>query len=514
MTTYVLRRLLLMIPTLIGVSFLLFMLIALSPGGVGAALRVAGGGATEATNRAVQEAYLEDRYGLDAPVVVQYVRWLARISPVKFGQRDQLQPDGTRVSPPKAIPEPPHWKLFASELPVAGVSGSMLDADADAGANEQARQLAYRKALDDYSQKRASFVAARALCKEELGRFLASEAVGRRDAVTARGDPIAGRIADWKPDTSMPGWGVVRAAGERMLATYASAVESRARLCEVFDTGPYPQSGVALIPGVISLATPDLGTSFSRGTPVTSLIANALPVTLTLNLIAFPIIYAIAIPMGIAAATKKGTWIDTGTGTLAVALWSVPAVWAGVMAIGFLANDQFLGGFPVAGLHDNDAAGMTFLPSTVDGVWQRGYLLDMLWHTVLPVACLVYGGFAILSKQTRAAMLENFSADYVRTAKAKGVAGSTIVFAHVFRNSLLPLITMFATIFPAMLAGSVVIERIFSIPGMGSLIIEAINLKDRELLLANVVIVALVNMLALLLADILYAAADPRVSYS
>ncbi|MEO1279840.1 MAG: ABC transporter permease, partial [Planctomycetota bacterium] len=168
------------------------------------------------------------------------------------------------------------------------------------------------------------------------------------------------------------------------------------------------------------------------------------------------------------------------------------------------------------------AESMAVLPRFVetvgpDGVtrnlWQRGYLLDTLWHLVLPVACLVYTGFAILSKQTRAAMLENFNADYVRTAKAKGVSRRDVVFRHVFRNSLLPIITMFVSIFPAMLGGSVVIERIFSVPGMGNLIIDAINLRDRELLLANALIVGLVNILALLLADILYALADPRISY-
>ena len=89
----------------------------------------------------------------------------------------------------------------------------------------------------------------------------------------------------------------------------------------------------------------------------------------------------------------------------------------------------------------------------------------------------------------------------------------TVILRHVFRNSLLPLITMFVSVFPAMLAGSVVIERIFSIPGMGSLIIEAINLRDRELILANTLMIAFVNLFALLLADILYAFADPRVSY-
>lgn len=511
MTTYIIRRLLLMIPTLIGISFVLFMLIALSPGGVGAALRVAGGGATEATNRAVQEAYLEDRYGLDAPVVVQYVRWLSRISPVKFGERDQRSDDGSLIQPAKELKQPPFWALFADSLPPTPAPTSPVADDA----SEEEKRLAYRRASDDYAQKRAAFVAARTLMKEELARFLRSDAVGRGDAVTGRGDPIASRLAGWQPDKTQAGWQPVQRAGERMMATYAAAQESRATLVGVFRQRPFPQAGVGIIPGVVSIAWPDLGQSFARGRPVSALISQALPVTLTINLIAFPIIYAIAIPMGMVAATKKGTWIDTGSGTLFVALWSVPTVWAGVMAIGFLANRDYLGWFPVAGLHANEAAGMTFLPfQSEDGGWERGYLLDMLWHVALPVACLVYTGFAVLSKQTRAAMLENFSADYVRTAKAKGVAGHTIVFAHVFRNSLLPLITMFATIFPAMLAGSVVIERIFSIPGMGSLIIEAINLKDRELILANAVMVAMVNILALLLADILYALADPRVSYS
>jgi len=136
-----------------------------------------------------------------------------------------------------------------------------------------------------------------------------------------------------------------------------------------------------------------------------------------------------------------------------------------------------------------------------------------VWHIALPVLCLTYGSFAILSKQTRASMLDNLSADYVRTAKAKGVARNDVVVRHVFRNSLLPLITMFVGIFPAMLGGSVVVERIFSVPGMGSLILDAISNNDRDLILADTLMIAAVNVFALLLADILYAVADPRVSY-
>lgn len=196
-----------------------------------------------------------------------------------------------------------------------------------------------------------------------------------------------------------------------------------------------------------------------------------------------------------------------------MALWSVPVVWAATLAVGFLANSQNLGWFPVAGLHDKRAEDFLFLPTWGSGGFEPGWLLDTLWHMVLPVACLIYTGFAVLSRQTRAAMLDNFNADYVRTAKAKGVPRRDVVFRHVFRNSLLPLITMFVSIFPGMLSGAVVVERVFSIPGMGSLMLDAISLRDAEIILANATIVGFVTLLALLLADILYAAADPRVTY-
>jgi peptide/nickel transport system permease protein len=221
----------------------------------------------------------------------------------------------------------------------------------------------------------------------------------------------------------------------------------------------------------------------------------------------------VAIPSGLLAAARRGSWIDQALGVVYIALYSIPVVLAGVLAIGFLASKEYMGAFPASGLHDRTADAMAFLPRTSGSGFERGYLLDIVWHIALPVLCLVYTGFAVLSKQTRAAMLDNYSADYVRTAKAKGVSGRDILFRHVFRNSLLPLITMFATIFPAMLAGSVVVERIFTVPGMGSLIIDAIYLRDRELLLANTAMIGGVNLLALLLADILYAVVDPRVSF-
>jgi peptide/nickel transport system permease protein len=147
------------------------------------------------------------------------------------------------------------------------------------------------------------------------------------------------------------------------------------------------------------------------------------------------------------------------------------------------------------------------------GHFMRGFLLDRLWHLVLPVLCLSYGGFAFLSKLTRTAVLENLLADYARTARAKGVKESDVLWRHVFRNSLLPLITVSATLLPGLLAGSVIVESIFSIDGMGKLAVEAVAGRDRELVLSVTLISGVLTLVGYLIADICYAIADPRVSY-
>lgn len=508
MTTYIARRLLLMIPTLLGITFLVFMLIALSPGGIGAALRQAGGQA-EATSRVLQEAYLEDRYGLKDPVVLQYLRWLGRVSPIKFGEREQRDGAGEIIRRPKEVKPPPligEWYAKGAVPPAPAV----LEPPA-IGDTIDARSSVYRRAANEYANARAAFIAARTELEEAVRAYAAAAKI--KGGIDSDGDLVEPRLRAAGFDASRPEASAVTAAGEKVIAAYQTARESRERLDAVYRAKPFEEVGFWIVPGYVSFGPPDFGVSFSRGRPVIDLITTALPVTMLINLLAFPIIYLIAIPTGMLAATRQGTWIDVGTGGLFVAMWSIPVVWAGVLAVGYLANDNYLGWFPSSGLHDPDADAMRFLPAFIEGQFQRGYLLDALWHMCLPVACLVYGGFAILSKQTRAAMLDNFNADYVRTAKAKGVEGNTIVWRHVFRNSLLPLITMFATIFPAMLSGSIVVERIFTVPGMGTLIIDAINLRDREVLLANVLMVGTVNLLALLLADILYALVDPRISY-
>lgn len=518
MLTYITRRLFLMIPTVIGMTFLVFAIIAASPGGIGAAQNFAGGGEVESGSVALQRAYLEDRYGLDEPIPAQYLRWLGRVSPVKFGPRDQRPPSGERLRPPREIKPLPLADWFeGADTPVddqeawlaeRGVVGGAFAEDA----TKDDKASIYRRVAADYARERSQYIGAAAQLETTVGEAL--RLAGRDDLVERDGRAIIDRVDSMSAaearDLMAEGWPSVEAAAAEAILQRGEAAVARERLDVVFAAQPFEQTGIPIIPGTVTLDAPDLGVSFSRSRPVSRLIADALPNTLLLNIIAIPIIYLIAIPTGMLAAVRQGRLADVGTGALFIALLSIPTVLAGVLAMGFLASETTgLGWFPIEGLSGEGADDMAFLPAG----GERGWLLDRAWHIALPVLCLVYGGFAILSKQTRAAMLDNFNADYVRTAKAKGVPAGDIVWAHVFRNSLLPLITLFVSVFPAMLAGSVVIERIFNIPGMGLLLIEAINLRDREVILANALIIGVVNMLALLLADVLYAVADPRISY-
>lgn len=356
MLTYITRRILLLFPTLFGITLLVFSVMAVAPGGIGGAALKAAGGEQSAEARRIRE-YYNQRYGLDKPVLVQYVRWLNQISPVGFRLRE---------------------------------------------------------------------------------------------------------------DRSL---------------------------------------------GSLGFKVPDLGESLVRHRPVLTLIGESLPITLMLNLIAFPIVYTVGLSTGMLAARHRGKLLDVGLGTTQLALWSIPVIWTGVMLIGFLANKQYIKLFPTSGLGDPMAPEMAFLPRITEAGFQRGWLLDLLWHLVLPVTCMVYGGGAVLAKLTRGSILENLHQDYVRTARAKGVDEKTVFFQHVLRNSLLPLITVFSGILPAMLAGSVIIESIFSIPGMGRLMVEAVQYRDKELVMAQTLVGGMLVLASEIIRDICYAIADPRVSY-
>jgi peptide/nickel transport system permease protein len=247
----------------------------------------------------------------------------------------------------------------------------------------------------------------------------------------------------------------------------------------------------------------DFGNSIKHHRPVIDLIKERLPITLTLNLLAFVIIYTVSLPLGVLAAVRHKRFFDRASSVVLFMLWSLPVMWVGQMLIGYFCGPTFKQWFPPAGLSSNYADTLPFFP----------WLADRLWHLVLPVFCLTYTGFAYLAKQVRAGMLDSLRADYVRTARAKGLSNAVVIFRHAFRNSVIPVITIMATLLPAMLGGSVIIESIFSVPGMGLLAFEAVTTRDYNVVMAVATMGGVLNLLGLLLGDIAYAIADPRISF-
>jgi peptide/nickel transport system permease protein len=263
---------------------------------------------------------------------------------------------------------------------------------------------------------------------------------------------------------------------------------------------PIPVQYVTWLGRVVRL---DFGDSIKHHRPVIDIIKERLPITITLNFIAFVFTYALSIPLGVLAAIKHKKIFDRFSSMVLFMLWSLPAMWVGQMMIGYFCGPTFKNWFPPAGLSSNYADQLSFFQ----------WLGDRLWHLVLPVICLTYGEFAYLTKQVRAGMLDNLRADYVRTARAKGLSNFAVIFRHVFRNSMIPVITIMATLLPAMLGGSVIIESIFSIPGMGLLAFEAVTTRDYNVVMAVATIGGFLNLVGLLLGDIAYAITDPRISF-
>ncbi|MFK7798497.1 MAG: ABC transporter permease subunit [Aureispira sp.] len=256
----------------------------------------------------------------------------------------------------------------------------------------------------------------------------------------------------------------------------------------------------------------DFGISYFDKKTVASKIGQALYWTLIMNLFAILIAYCISIPLGIRSAVwkikghKRKDAINT---TVLFILYSLPSFWIGTLLLVFFTTGEYspmLDWFPTSGAQDLELARD---PNTT--WWEK--VLDAAHHLVLPIFCITYGSLAYLSRQMRGAMLGVLRQDYIRTARAKGLNEHKILWKHAFRNALFPIITMFSSIFPRAISGSIAIELIYAIPGMGQLVLSSIVARDWPVVFTVVMLVAILTMIGNLIADILYAIVDPRLSY-
>lgn len=245
----------------------------------------------------------------------------------------------------------------------------------------------------------------------------------------------------------------------------------------------------------------DFGRSYKDQRPVMEKIAETLPITLQFTILETLLIYLIAIPLGTYSATHQRSVSDQIITLILFLLYSLPSFWVAMLLILFLGGGDWWNLFPVNGINSIDANNYTWL----------GWILDRLWHMVLPLFCMTYAGLAGLSRYMRTGMLDVIRQDYIRTARAYGFSEKIIVFKYAMRNSLIPIITLFAGLLPGLIGGSVIIETIFSIPGMGRLGFEAVLTRDYPLIMGVFTISTFLTLIGLVLSDVLYAVVDPRI---
>jgi peptide/nickel transport system permease protein len=247
----------------------------------------------------------------------------------------------------------------------------------------------------------------------------------------------------------------------------------------------------------------DFGISYQDKRPVSSVIRDAWPWTAGISLLSVLLAYLISIPLGIRSATGRGLLSEKTTSTTLFVLYSLPNFWVATLLLIFFCGGDWFHLFPGPGAEP--------IPADAPLVYAIG---QVAWRLVLPLICWTYGSLAFISRQMRGGMLQELQQDYIRTARAKGLDEHTVVWKHALKNSVLPVITLFASVFPLVLSGSVVLEHIFNIPGMGQLTYEALFAKNYPVIFTVLLLSAFLTLLGNLVADLLYAWADPRISFT
>lgn len=238
----------------------------------------------------------------------------------------------------------------------------------------------------------------------------------------------------------------------------------------------------------------DLGLSFSNRRPVGTVIAEHMWISFGISMAAFVLQFVISIPLGIKAATNQYGVVDYSTSVLAMLGISLPSFFLAYILLNVFSVN--LGWFPLQGLRD---------ANTDSGFG------DVMWHLVLPMVTIIIGSIGGLMRHTRTNTLEVLNQDYIRTARAKGLSERKVVYKHVFRNTMVPIVTMTAGLIPGLFGGMMILEDVFAIDGIGRIALKALQESDIPLVMGYNMFIAILTVLGTLLSDIAYVLVDPRI---
>jgi len=293
------------------------------------------------------------------------------------------------------------------------------------------------------------------------------------------------------------------------------------RSVQLEDNYAYEGAGIVLLTAFDTrFVTLNFGRSFKDQRPVILRIGERLPITMEISIVSLVIAYLIGIPLGVVMAVKQNTATDRALTTASFVLWSMPTFWVGMLLITFFCNREFFYWFPASGIQSLELTPQWGIFQVLSLFWEGEFqtswrlLTDHLHHLAMPVLASTYSGYAGISRYMRTSMLENTRLDYVRTARAKGLDEQTVVMKHILRNSLIPIVTIMAYFLPSLIAGSVFIETIFTVPGIGYLGYQSVLVRDYPVAMGILTIASALSLLGILIADLLLKVVDPRISFS
>ena len=484
MKAYLVKRLLIMIPTFFGIALLVFAVLNLAPGRPGAA-KQGTDLAADIRNQTTQESYriFREQFNLDKPVLFNTLFALDEKSvrrPLEVVAGEVEASVAERI---KAQQQLEDFGQFAVPHLIA------IMRDANAASATRLRDVAVyflrldapRRLIDPFSPNLDPAI------RDANQRIGAENSRIREmryalEADEAEKQAVVGEWLEWYEEH--------RARWEW----------SRADELRIF----FLETRFATYLG--NLLTLDFGVSLVTRRPVLQTLISKLPYSLSLSVTSLLLAYLISIPLGIYSATAKDSLGDRVSTVLLFMLYSLPSFFvATLLLFGFSTGSDFesLRIFPTGGWRSRDAMQLTSLEQ----------IRDVAWHLVLPLICMTYGSLAALSRYMRSGLLDVIRADYVRTARAKGLPERVVVWKHAVRNGLLPILTLLAGLLPAVLGGSVIIEYIFGIPGMGQWIVDSIYQRDYNAIMIVQLFSTVLVLVGILITDLSYALVDPRIRY-
>ncbi len=474
MLQYAVKRILWMFPTFFMITLVVFVLINLAPGNPGQA-----GG--------MENIQKED--SSDNSSVIVFKRQFNLDKPVLFNTRTSLTAEDVRAL--------------------------IVTANALEGSPTPGQRIAAKGDLEDYGNYMVRHLVPMVANEPDpVVRRLAAQylttAATRPLLSESSGDPVAVRTENRIRDTfnqSFKQWKCAAAAPEPCLAEanekwQAWWAEHHAQFEYTAGESAYAFFFDTRFASYwYNLARLDFGVSSTDRQPIREKVLEKLKYSISLSLTAVLLAYLIAVPIGVYSAVRSGSKGDTVLTVLLFVLYSLPTFFTGTILLKLLSQ-----GTPVAWFPTGD------FQSNTPSVTTLGQLADIVWHLALPVATSTSVALAALSRYARSGVIDVIRADYIRTARAKGLEEPVVIIKHAVRNGMIPILTLLGGILPVLVSGSVVIEVVFNIPGMGSFLVESITFRDYNAVMAVLLASAVLTLIGILISDLSYALVDPRIN--